>query len=250
MSLEGHDFSKIQGRFKAKVSLSSANVDEVIKLRLLAKNDAGKDILEPVFLAHENNFKTLFDFPDGAKKYRGYENRTQFISTYPFAPYQFTLFQSSIQNLSKHDAFTGQYQSVGERSMLEVFQEVVKAISAKGIGSVAPFNLMFEGVRNAIKSTVMQGITQAENQLGNTFAVDVLKALFLVKYVKEFQTTPRNIMILLIEEYDQDMQSLKSRVEGALAKLEQQTYIKRTDTIYEYLTDKERILRQRSRTQI
>lgn len=124
--------------------------------------------------------------------------------------------------------------------MLEVFQEVVKAISAKGIGSVAPFNLMFEGVRNAIKSTVMQGITQAENQLGNTFAVDVLKALFLVKYVKEFQTTPRNIMILLIEEYDQDMQSLKSRVEGALAKLEQQTYIKRTDTIYEYLTDKER----------
>lgn len=239
--LEGHDFSKIQGRFKAKVSLSSANVDEVIKLRLLAKNDAGKDALEPVFLAHENNFKTLFDFPDGAKKYRGYENRKQFISTYPFAPYQFTLFQSSIQNLSKHDAFTGQYQSVGERSMLEVFQEVVKAISAKGIGSVAPFNLMFESVRNVIKSTVIQGITQAENQLGNnTFAVDVLKALFLVKYVKEFQTTPRNITVLLIEEYDQDIQALKSRVEEALAKLEQQTYIKRSDNIYEYLTDKER----------
>ena len=125
--------------------------------------------------------------------------------------------------------------------MLEVFQEVVKAISAKGIGSVAPFNLMFEGVRNAIKSHSIQGITQAENQLGNnTFAVDVLKALFLVKYVKEFRTTPRNITVLLIEEYDQDIQALKSRVEEALAKLEQQTYIKRSDNIYEYLTDKER----------
>jgi uncharacterized Zn finger protein (UPF0148 family) len=238
--IEGHDFSKIQGRFKTKVSLSSANVDEVIKLRLLAKNDDGKDALDPVFLKHENNFKTLFDFPDGAKRYRGYENRHQFVNTYPFAPYQFTLFQSSIQNLSKHDAFTGQYQSVGERSMLEVSQEVVKAISAKEVGHVAPFNLMFESVRNSIKSTVIQGLTQAENQLGDQFVVDVLKVLFLVKYVKEFQTTPRNITVLLIEEYEQDIQALRKRVEDALTVLEQQTYIKRSDNIYEYLTDKER----------
>lgn len=236
----GHDFSKIQGRFKAKVNLSSANVDEVIRLRLLAKTDEGKDLLDPLFFKHQNNFKTLFDFPDGAKKYKGYENRQQFQSTYPFAPYQFTLFQSAIQNLSKHGAFTGQYQSIGERSMLEVFQEVVKTIATYEVGHVAPFNLMFEGVRNTIKSTMLEGVHQAEKQLDDTFTKDVLKVLFLVKYVKEFQTTPRNITVLMIEKYDQDIQVLKKRVEEALATLEQQTYIKRTDNIFEYLTDKER----------
>ena len=34
-----NDFSKIQGRFKTRLSLSSANVDEVIQERLLAKRD-------------------------------------------------------------------------------------------------------------------------------------------------------------------------------------------------------------------
>src|SRR6202521_4212728 len=34
---KANDFSKIQGRFKTRLSLSSANVDEVIQSRLLAK---------------------------------------------------------------------------------------------------------------------------------------------------------------------------------------------------------------------
>ena len=43
------DFSKIQGRFFPPLSLSSANVDEVIQSRLLAKLPDVKDELEAVF---------------------------------------------------------------------------------------------------------------------------------------------------------------------------------------------------------
>ncbi|WP_243122368.1 hypothetical protein [Clostridium septicum] len=35
--VKGNDFSKIQGRFNTRLSLSSANVDEVIKKRILRK---------------------------------------------------------------------------------------------------------------------------------------------------------------------------------------------------------------------
>lgn len=42
---KGNDFSKIQGRFDTRLSLSSANVDEVIKKRILEKNEAGKQTL-------------------------------------------------------------------------------------------------------------------------------------------------------------------------------------------------------------
>ncbi len=36
--VQGRDFSKIQGRFDTRLNLTSANVDEVIKLRILEKN--------------------------------------------------------------------------------------------------------------------------------------------------------------------------------------------------------------------
>ena len=44
-----NDFSKIQGRFKTRLSLSSANVDEVIQERLLAKRPEVVEALQQVF---------------------------------------------------------------------------------------------------------------------------------------------------------------------------------------------------------
>ena len=47
--IKGQDFSKIIGRFNRPLSLSSANTDEVIKLRLLNKNDAACQSLEALY---------------------------------------------------------------------------------------------------------------------------------------------------------------------------------------------------------
>ena len=49
LQVKGHDFSKIQGRFDTKLSLSSAYVDEVITKRLLLKNEAAQDQLRSDF---------------------------------------------------------------------------------------------------------------------------------------------------------------------------------------------------------
>lgn len=43
--ISGDDFSKIQGRFNTRLSLSSSSVDEVIKKRILAKNEAAEKML-------------------------------------------------------------------------------------------------------------------------------------------------------------------------------------------------------------
>ncbi|MCE8424530.1 MAG: hypothetical protein J5U17_01975 [Candidatus Methanoperedens sp.] len=45
MKIKGNDFSKIQGRFDTRLSLSSANVDEVIKRRILAKKEEHREML-------------------------------------------------------------------------------------------------------------------------------------------------------------------------------------------------------------
>ncbi|WP_164926424.1 BREX system P-loop protein BrxC [Bordetella parapertussis] len=241
---QGNDFSKIQARFANRMKLTSADVAEVIQKRLLMKTEEGVRLLSDTYHAQSNNFKTLFDFADGSQTYRNYQDRDHFIHSYPFIPYQFALFQSAIQNLSQHNAFEGKHSSVGERSMLGVFQQVAIQIGDHEIGQLATFDLMFEGIRTALKSNIQRAIIQAENHLDGPFAIRLLKTLFLVKYVKEFKPTLRNLCVLMLDGFNQDLPALRKRVEEALSLLEQQTYVQRNGELYEYLTDEEKDVEQ------
>ena len=237
---QGNDFSKIQDRFANRMKLTSADVAEVIQKRLLMKNDEGLSLLSDIYDAQENNLKTLFDFADGSKSYRNFRDRDHFINSYPFVPYQFDLFQSAIQNLSQHDAFEGKHSSVGERSMLGVFRQVAIQIGNHETGRLATFDLMFEGIRTALKSDIQQAVIQAEKQLDNSLAVQLLKTLFLVKYVKDFKPTARNLSVLVLDGFSQDIPALREKVQEALNLLENQTYVQRNGEFYEYLTDQEK----------
>ena len=241
---QGNDFTKIQARFANRMKLTSADVAEVIQRRLLMKNESGEAQLTQVYAAQANNFKTLFDFADGSQTYRNFRDQDHFVSCYPFIPYQFTLFQAAIQNLSGHNAFEGEHSSVGERSMLGVFQQVAMQISEHEIGQLATFDLMFEGIRTALKSQIQKAILTAEQHLDNPFAIRLLKALFLVKYVREFKATVRNLCVLMLDRFDGDLPALRKKVEEALNLLEQQTYIQRNGDLYEFLTDEEKDVEQ------
>lgn len=241
---QSNDFSKIQARFANRMKLTSANVAEVIQKRLLVKTDEGAQLLSNVYANQSNNFKTLFDFADGSQTYQNFQNEAHFINSYPFIPYQFSLFQSAIADLSSHNAFEGKHSSVGERSMLGVFQQVAIKVSDHDIGQLATFDLMFEGIRTALKSNIQRAVINAETHLDNKFAVQVLKALFLVKYVDGFKATIRNICVLMLSSFDEDVTALRQRVEEALNLLEDQTYVQRTGEIYEYLTDEEKDIEQ------
>jgi hypothetical protein len=212
----------------------------VIQRRLLAKTPDGQIRLGTLHDREENNLKTLFDFSDGSIKLKNYRDRDQFICSYPFPPYQYTLFQMAITALSQHNAFEGKHSSVGERSMLGVFQEVAKQIADEELGGLATFDLMFEGIRTAMKSSVQQSIQIAERNLEDPFAVRVLKALFLVKYVKSFKPTVRNIAVLLLSEFESDQGKQRRKIEEALTVLERYTLIQRNGEIYEFLTDEEK----------
>lgn len=239
-SQQENDFSKIQARFSNRMPLNSADVAEVIQKRLLSKTDAAQVMLGNLHDREANNLKTLFDFSDGSIRLKNYRDRENFIASYPFPPYQYTLFQMAITSLSQHNAFEGKHSSVGERSMLGVFQEVAKALADRPVGGLATFDLMFEGIRTALKSAVQQSIQIAEKNLDDPFAVRVLKALFLVKYVKEFKPTVRNISILLLTEFEADQSGQRRKIEEALSLLERNTYIQRNGEVYEFLTNEEK----------
>jgi energy-coupling factor transporter ATP-binding protein EcfA2 len=241
----GGDFSKIMGRFDVKLPLNAADVAEVIQSRLLRKKPSVETDLGLLYDDHADNLRTLFEFGDGTQTMRGFRDRDHFIKSYPFHPYQYELFQKAIRTLSDQSAFEGRHTSTGERSMLGAFQEVGRAMMEQPLGALATFDLMFEGVRAVLKASAQHAVLTAERQLTDPFAVRVLKALFLVKYVDEFKPTARNVAILMRDRLDLDPTRHKRDVEAALALLEQEVYVQRNGDLYEFLTDEEKDIEQK-----
>ena len=238
--MEAQDISKIMGRFKTNLTLASADVREVIQKRLLAKKEEEPEVLTSIYDREKDNFQTLYRFGDNSLTFQGWRGSDEFCGYYPFHPYQFDLFQRSIQCLSEHNAFTGRYQSVGERSMLAVFQEVAKAEINSEVGKLSTFDLMYDGIASVIRGDMQTGIKLAERQLGEALPLRILKALFLLKWVREFKATPRNVAILLIDQPDIDIRAHEKDVKEALALLESQSYLQRNGDVFEFLTDLEK----------
>lgn len=248
----GNDFSKIEARFATKVPLTGKNADEVIQRRLLEKTPEGHRAAAALYRRHEGDLKTMFDFADGSKRYRTYADEGEFTRCHPFVPYQFDLFRTTMIALSEQDAFSGQFTAVGERSMLTVCQDSLVQLCrerGRGPGSVVPFDFWFDGLRATLKPNQINQVHVAENNLPDKFAVRVLKALYLVKYVKEFKATARNVEVLLIDDLDGDLQELLERTKAALGELERQSYVQRTGNCYEYLTDEEKAIDREIRQQ-
>src|SRR5699024_10188735 len=133
----GEDFSKIQGRFDTRLSLTSANVDEVIKLRILQKNETAKKTSSVLLQSNETRIKNLIILNDGIEK-KLYENKQNFYEIYPFIPYQFNLLASVLTSIRQHGA-SGKHLSEGERSMLALFKESAENISKEEDGTIVPF---------------------------------------------------------------------------------------------------------------
>jgi hypothetical protein len=129
---------------------------------------------------------------------------------------------------------------VGERSMLAVFQEVAKSIRNVDIGRLATFDLMYDGISASIRGDMQTAIKMAERQLGEGFPIRILKALFLLKWVREFKATARNVAILLIDRPEIDIRAHEKSVLEALTLLESQSYLQRNGELFEFLTEAEK----------
>jgi hypothetical protein len=237
---QGTDITKIQGRFIQPLNLTSQDVAEVICRRLLAKQETGA--LHALFESEKENLRTLFKFGDKSRDYnQEFQGADHFADFYPFHPYQFELLQASLIELSRHNFFTGKFKSIGERSMLGILQDVVKSLGDEPVGRFATFDAMFDGIRSSLRADLQTSVLTAERLLGEgSMETRVIKALFLLKFVKEFKSTPRNIAILLIDRCDIDIAAHEKAVRTALNKLEHDTYIQRSGDIFEFLTDDEK----------
>jgi hypothetical protein len=232
------DFSKIQGRFKHRINLSSANTDEVIKLRLLLKNEPAKAALEALYAGKAAVLKNLITFTE-APNLPAYRNEADFVGAYPFVPYQFNLLQKVFTQIRVVGA-AGKHLSEGERSLLDAFQGAARLVADRPLGALAPFSTFYEAIQNFVDGSIRRVIDQAANNAQlEAFDLEVLKTLFMVKNLKEIPANLENLTTLHVTSIDEDKLVLRERVQASVARLEAQTLVQRQGDRYEFLTNEE-----------
>lgn len=237
--IKGNDFSKIVGRFYRPLSLSSANTDEVIRLRLLAKTDGAGTFLKKLYADKAPLLKNQIAFTQDTAEMPGYRSEDEFVATYPFIPYQFGLLQKVFTQIRLMGA-AGKHLASGERSLLDAFQVAAQAVANQHNDILVPFHTFYLAIEGFLDSAVSQVITQAEeNSQLQPFDIDLLKTLFMVKYVKEIHANIDNLTTLCLCHIDQDKLKLRQQVQEGLNRLERQTLIQRVGDDYSFLTHEE-----------
>ncbi|MGI6690038.1 MAG: BREX system P-loop protein BrxC [Christensenellales bacterium] len=241
--ISGDDFSKIQGRFNTRLSLSSSSVDEVIKKRILAKTDNAANMLALSYSKNSAVLKNLFAFNDAVLDLKGYTSEYDFVETYPFVPYQFRLMQNVLAQIRKHGN-SGKHLSGGERSMLSGFQEAAQAVQDKDENALVPFSLFYNTVHTFLESTIRRVIdrcqTAADNHDGiEQYDVSILKLLYLIRYVDDIKSNVDNITTLMVDDIRADKINMRKSIQESLDRLVSQNYVARNGDAYTFLTDDE-----------
>lgn len=224
----GGDLSKIQGRFDTRLSLSSTDVDEVIRQRILGKTDTATSTLEMLYDQKQSIIKNTVIFKDAANM-RLYSGGGDFASDYPFIPYQFDLLGKVLTAIREHSS-AGKNLSDGERSMLALFQEAVLEMKDSSEGVLVPFSSFYNPLQKHIDHSHSGVIINAakNDKLIHPIDENVLKVLFMIKYVKEIPNTIDNITTLMICEIDQDRIALRKQIEESLSRLIKETLVQKT----------------------
>lgn len=248
----GQDFSKIQGRFNTRLSLSSSSADEVIKRRILEKNEPAADLLRAQYAETSSVLKNLFTFEKSTADLIGYADEGEFVQTFPFASYQFRLMQSVMSAIRNHGS-TGKHLSSGERSMLSGFQETAQRVEGRDENALVPFWMFYDAVQTFFESYIRRVIDRATDaaEKGQGLEpqdVNVLKLLLLLKWDKDLKTTVGNVVTLMTDDVRADRMALRESVQASLDRLVHENYVSRNGDTYQFLTDDEQdIARQISR---
>lgn len=247
IKVKGNDFSKIQARFDTRLSLSSANVDEVIKKRLLVKqrDNGAEDILRLTYKEKESIIKNLLIFSANTPEMKRYKSEDDFVDVYPFVPYQFSLLQDVFNSIRIHGA-SGKNLSEGERSLLSAFQESAVRFKDSEIGMIMPFHAFYHTIESFLDHDIRIVIEQAkDNERLNDFDIDVLRLLFLIKYLGEkLPPNLENITTLMVDHIDTDKLALSKAVEESLVRLHKEAIIQKNGDAYIFLTNSEQDINQ------
>ncbi|MBR0092311.1 MAG: BREX system P-loop protein BrxC, partial [Lachnospiraceae bacterium] len=184
------------------------------------------------------------DFKDSTEM-KKVHTEEEFAAVYPFLPYQFNLLGTVLNSIRLNSA-SGKNLSEGERSMLGAYQEAAKSLKDEEDGVLVPFYRFYDNLVKFLDHTHASVIQRAQENSRlnptedpNCFTVNVLKTLFLLKYVDSVPLTIHNIRVLMRTNINDDLTSMKTQIDESLEVLMREMLVQPVHDQYEFLTDEE-----------
>jgi hypothetical protein len=137
---------------------------------------------------------------------------------------------------------TGKHLSKGERSLLDAFQSASVRNADRDINTLVPLYDFYPSIESFIDTSAKYSIdTAPSNPALDDYDVQLLKALFLIRYIPDIvKPNIDNLATLCVDQIDADKLALKRRIQESLARLEQQRLVSRNGDLWFFLTNEER----------
>lgn len=125
-----------------------------------------------------------------------------------------------------------------------VFRRQRQAIQDKDEYALVPFYLFYDTVHTFLESSIRRVIDRCQDSADHhdgiePYDVNILKPLYLVRYVDDMKANVENISILMAEDIRTDKISTRLEIQQSLDRLVSQNYVSRAGDTYTFLTDDE-----------
>lgn len=226
------DYGQIKGRFPVRVALKGANTEFVTKKRVLGKVDESMGIIGSLYDGNKEAITNQFNLPTS---YNGFSDKDDFISYYPFVPYQFQLLINVFDSFVTKK-FVDKEVKGNERSMLKITHNTVYNTRDEEVGKLISFDQFYSAMFEAgLQPLGRRARRNADNVIVKYQDVDfgkrVVDVLYMICNISEndqtqFPATVDNVVTLLMTDIDQNRLELKQKVERVLEFLKQESIIR------------------------
>jgi len=225
---------KLTDRFEIRLDLTSENVDEVARERLLKKKIDKEELFAKTLNENGGNITTLSNTEGSYKKT---ETKDQFMTYYPFHPYQFQLIPDFVQN-----ARGASYQQATARKFIFLVDSILKNLKDEEFGRMVNATDLFDALGTGFfGAEVIALVKSADDYMGeNVKASDILKALYILKNLTKIGASETVITRMLCKNIFDRQYELSKEVKDALDYLEKTKYITRYNGEVNLVTDLER----------
>lgn len=246
-------YKKIMDRFETKLHLTSENIVVVLQERILKKKEKAIPEISSVYSKYEGAIAYASKL-EGANHPLIECTDDNFITAYPFLPYQLEITQqifANIRSLAGHSIkLTG-----AERSMLGVTQGILKSpetgFKTSDIGRLVAFDEIFDQIRTEISSDIQRDINEIKVPAKGNIILSrrAMKTLFLLQQLRWVPKTLTNISRAMVNCSDVNIAAYESEVKAALDELIKGKYVIFDNGQYEYISGAKKLIEEEISTE-
>lgn len=246
-------YKKIMDRFETKLHLTSENIVAVLEERILKKKETAIPEISSIFSKYQGAIAYASKL-EGANRPLIECTNDNFITSYPFLPYQLEITQdifANIRSLAGHSSkLTG-----AERSMLGVTQGILKSPETRfkksDTGRFVSFDEIFDQIRTEISSGIQRDINEIKVPEKGDIILSrkAMKTLFLLQQLRWIPKTLTNISRAMVNSSNVNIAAYESDVKSALDELIKGKYVIFDNGQYEYISGAKKLIEEEISTE-